>query len=154
MRGKVCLRCNTCIFLVAQKMCRKLSWKRYLQIAFCLVSSDSNCIAVSEGGKIQNTKKAYDSMQHIFWAMEIIPIFFWEYQTFNWNKIFPPITLLFHKKLWMFWKILENKNSETPTKNLLVARLAQSNSEKLVLRIHTAQRFVHPHHHGKPNILY
>ena len=88
MRGKVCLRCNTCIFLVAQKMCRKLSWKRYLQIAFCLVSSDSNCIAVSEGGKIQNTKKAYDSMQHIFWAMEIIPIFFQEYRTFSNPRLF------------------------------------------------------------------
>ena len=30
-----------CIFLIAQKMCRKLSWKRYFEIAFCLESADS-----------------------------------------------------------------------------------------------------------------
>jgi hypothetical protein len=45
-----------CIFLIAQKMCRKLSWKRHFEIAFCLESADSNCTAVSKGGKIQNTK--------------------------------------------------------------------------------------------------
>ena len=42
-----------CIFLIAQKKCRKLSWKRYFEIAFCL---DSNCTAVPEGGEIQNAK--------------------------------------------------------------------------------------------------
>ena len=45
-----------CIFLIAQKMCRKLSWKRDFEIVFCLESADSNCTAVSKGGKIQNTK--------------------------------------------------------------------------------------------------
>ena len=45
-----------CIFLITQKMCRKLSWKRYFEIAFCLESADSNCTAVSKGRKIQNTK--------------------------------------------------------------------------------------------------
>ena len=44
------------IFLIAQKMCRKLSWKRDFEIVFCLESADSNCTAVSEDGKIQNTK--------------------------------------------------------------------------------------------------
>ena len=29
-----------CIFLIAQKMCRKLSWKRDFEIAFCLESAD------------------------------------------------------------------------------------------------------------------
>ena len=45
-----------CIFLIAQKMCRKLFWKRDFEIAFCLELADSNCTAVSKGGKIQNTK--------------------------------------------------------------------------------------------------
>ena len=36
-----------CIFLIAPKMCRKLSWKRDFEIAFCLESTDSNCTAVS-----------------------------------------------------------------------------------------------------------
>ena len=45
-----------CIFLIAQKMCRKLSWKRDIEILFGLESADSNCTAVSKGGKIQNTK--------------------------------------------------------------------------------------------------
>jgi len=45
-----------CIFLIAQNMCWKLSWKRDFEIAFCLESADSNCTAVSKGGKIQNTK--------------------------------------------------------------------------------------------------
>ena len=45
-----------CIFLIAQKMCRKLSWKRDFEIVLCLQSADSNCTAVSKGGKIQNTK--------------------------------------------------------------------------------------------------
>ena len=44
------------IFLTAQKMCWKLSWKNYFEIAFCLESADFNCTAVSELGKIQNTK--------------------------------------------------------------------------------------------------
>ena len=42
-----------CIFLIAQKMCRKLSWKRYLEIVFCLKSADSNCTAVSKEGKFK-----------------------------------------------------------------------------------------------------
>ena len=45
-----------CIFLIAQKMCRKLSQKRDFEIAFCVKSADSNCTAVSKGRKIQNTK--------------------------------------------------------------------------------------------------
>ena len=45
-----------CIFLIAQKMCRKLSWKGDFEIVLCLESADSNCTAVSKGGKIQNTK--------------------------------------------------------------------------------------------------
>jgi len=45
-----------CIFLIAQKMCRKLSWKRHFEIVFCLESADSNCTAVSKGGKIQKHK--------------------------------------------------------------------------------------------------
>ena len=44
------------IFLITQKMCWKLSWKRDFEIAFCLESADSNCTAVSKVGKIQNTK--------------------------------------------------------------------------------------------------
>ena len=43
-------------FPIAQKICRKLSWKKDFEIAFCLESADSNCTAVSKGGKIQNTK--------------------------------------------------------------------------------------------------
>ena len=39
-----------CIFLIAQKMCRKLSWKRDFEILFCLESADSYCTAVSKGG--------------------------------------------------------------------------------------------------------
>ena len=45
-----------CIFLIAQKMCRKPSWIKYFEIALCLESANSNCTAVSKGGKIQNTK--------------------------------------------------------------------------------------------------
>ena len=45
-----------CIFLIAQKVCRKLSWKRDFEIAFGLESADPDCTAVSKGGKIQNTK--------------------------------------------------------------------------------------------------
>ena len=45
-----------CIFLIDQKMCQKLSWKRYFEISFSLESADSNCTIVSNGGKIQNTK--------------------------------------------------------------------------------------------------
>ena len=43
-------------FFIAQKMWRKLSWKRNFEIAFCLASADSDCILVSKGRKIQNTK--------------------------------------------------------------------------------------------------
>ena len=28
-----------CIFLIAQKMCQKLSWKRYFEIVLCLESA-------------------------------------------------------------------------------------------------------------------
>ena len=56
--------------------------KKYFEIVISLESADSNCTAVSEGGKIQNTKLR-NSMQHIFWVMEIIQIFFQEYQTFR-----------------------------------------------------------------------
>ena len=34
----------------------KLSWKRDFEIVLCLESADSNCTAVTKGGKIQNTK--------------------------------------------------------------------------------------------------
>ena len=44
------------IFLIAQKLCQKLSWKWDFEIVFCLESADSNCTAVSEGREIQNTK--------------------------------------------------------------------------------------------------
>ena len=37
-----------------KKICRKLCWKRYFEIVFCLESADSNCTAVSKGGKIQS----------------------------------------------------------------------------------------------------
>ena len=69
------------IFLIAQNMWRKLSWKRDFEIVLCLESADSNCTAVSKGGKIQNAKLRIE--QHIFWTMEIIPIFFWWYRTFS-----------------------------------------------------------------------
>jgi hypothetical protein len=55
----------------------KTMLKKEFEIVLCLESADSNCTAVFEGRKIQNTK------QHIFGAMEIIPIFFQEYQTFR-----------------------------------------------------------------------
>ena len=42
-----------CIFLIAQKICQKLSWKRDFEIVLCLESADSNCNAVSEGGKFK-----------------------------------------------------------------------------------------------------
>ena len=64
------------------KMCQKLSWKRYFEIVLCLESADSNNTAKSKGGKIQNTKLR-NRTQHIFWAMEIIPIFVREYRTFR-----------------------------------------------------------------------
>ena len=34
-----------CMFLIAQKMCRKLSWKWYFEIVLGLESADSNCTA-------------------------------------------------------------------------------------------------------------
>ena len=34
--------------------------KKYFEIGFCLETANSNCTAVSEGGKIQNTKLRID----------------------------------------------------------------------------------------------
>ena len=67
-----------CIFLIDLKLCRKLSVKRDLEIAFCLESA--NC---SVWGRENSKYEAYDRTQHIFWAMEIMPIFFQEYRTFS-----------------------------------------------------------------------
>ena len=39
-----------------ENLWRKLSWKRYFEILLRLESAETNCTAVSEGGKIQNTK--------------------------------------------------------------------------------------------------
>jgi len=60
----------------------KLPWKRNFEIVFCLESADSNCTAVSEGGKIQNTKLR---LERIFWALEIMSIFFRGYRTCSLN---------------------------------------------------------------------
>ena len=74
-----------CISLIAPKMCPKLSWKRFSNCVLFRVSWLQLHCSV---GERENSKyKAYDKMQHTFWEMEIIPIFFREYRTFNKTKI-------------------------------------------------------------------
>ena len=52
-----------------------LQLNKRFEIAFCLESADSNCTAVSKGGKIQNTKlKIEHSTFFEQWNL-IIPIF-------------------------------------------------------------------------------
>ena len=57
--------------------------KKKLKLRFVLCKQtnfDLHCNVVSKGTKIQNAKLRIE--QHIFWTMEIIPIFFRGYPTF------------------------------------------------------------------------
>ena len=67
-------------------MCQKLSWIRDFENAFYLESADSNCTVVSKGRKNQNTNLRIEQSTFLG-AVEIIPIFFWEYQTFKRQSI-------------------------------------------------------------------
>ena len=69
-KGRFFRKCDA-VFPLPKKCAENYPENRDFEIALCLESADSNCTAVSKGGKIQNTKLRIEHST-FFWAMEII----------------------------------------------------------------------------------